>query len=82
MTRVSPESPAEKSGLKRGDIVVGVGQEAVKTHVDLYRKMWALGAAGVEVPLKVLQGAEIRDVRVKSIDRFEYFKTKGAEAAN
>lgn len=76
VTRVSPDSPADKAGMKRGDIVVGVGQEPVKTHADLYRKIWSLGAAGIEVPLKVLQGADLRDVRVKSIDRFDYFKTK------
>jgi serine protease Do len=76
VTRVSPESPAAKAGVRQGDIVVALGSELVKTHAELYRKMWGLGTAGVEVPLKVLQGSEMRDVRVKSIDRFEYFKTK------
>ena len=32
------------------------------------------GAAGTQVPLKVLQGMEIRDVTVRSIDRVEYFR--------
>ena len=76
VTRVSPEGPADQAGLKRGDIVIGVGKEPVKTHADLYRKLWGLGAAGIEVPIRVLQGGDVRDVRVKSIDRFEYFKTK------
>jgi len=76
VTRVSPEGPADQAGLKQGDIVVGVGNDSVKTHADLYRKMWALGAAGVEVPLKIQQGGTVREVRVKSIDRFQYFKTK------
>ncbi len=78
VTRVSPEGPAERAGLKHGDIVIGVGGDPVKTHADLYRKVWGLGAAGVEVPLKILQGGDVRDVRVKSIDRFEYFKVKPA----
>jgi hypothetical protein len=30
----------------------------------------------VEVPLRVATGADVREVRVKSIDRFEYFKAK------
>jgi serine protease Do len=76
VTRVSPDGPAAKAGMRQGDIVVALGSDPVKTHAELYRKMWALGAAGVEVPLKVLQGSEVRDVRVKSIDRFDYFKTK------
>jgi serine protease Do len=76
VTRVSPGSPAEQAGLRQGDIVMNVGPDAVKTHAELYTKIWSLGAAGVEVPLKVLQGADVRDVRVKSIDRFEYFREK------
>lgn len=76
VTRVSPESPAERAGVRRGDIVLGVGRDIVKNHVELYRKMWALGPAGVEVPLKLLSGVEQREVRVKSIDRVEYFREK------
>ena len=76
--RVSPESPADKAGLKQGDVVIGVAGAAVKTHAELYRKLWSLGAAGVEVPIRILQDGDVRDVRVRSIDRTEYFKTKPA----
>jgi S1-C subfamily serine protease len=76
VTRVSPESPADLAGITQGDIVMSVGRDAVKTHVELYEKVWSLGAAGVEVPMKILHGADVRDVRIKSIDRFEYFKAK------
>ena len=76
VTRVSQDSPAERAGLRQGDIVVGVGADAVKTHVELYAKIWALGAAGVEVPLRVLQDAEVREVRVRSLDRDQYFQQK------
>ncbi len=78
VTRVSPESPADKAGLRQGDVVIGVAGAAVKTHAELYRKLWSLGAAGVEVPIRIMQDGDVRDVRVKSIDRTEYFKTKPA----
>jgi S1-C subfamily serine protease len=78
VTRVSPESPADKAGLKQGDVVIGIAGVAVKTHAELYRKLWSLGAAGVEVPLRILQDGDVRDVRVKSIDRVQYFKSKPA----
>jgi hypothetical protein len=56
--------------------VIGVGGDPVKTHEELYRKVWGLGAAGVEVPLKVLQGVDMRELKLRSIDRFQYFKEK------
>jgi serine protease Do len=76
VARVSPDGPAARAGLKSGDIVIGVAGEEVNSLADLYRKVWARGAAGVEVPLKVLQGLEIRDVTLRSIDRLEYFRPR------
>jgi S1-C subfamily serine protease len=76
VTRVSPDGPADRAGIRDGDIVVGVGREPVTSQEEFYRKVWGLGAAGVEVPLKVLQGVDMRDLRLRSIDRFQYFKEK------
>jgi hypothetical protein len=36
--------------------------------------VWSRGSAGAEIPLRVLQDMDIRDVRVKSIDRVDYFR--------
>lgn len=76
VTRVSPGGPAERAGIRQGDILLGLGDAPVRTHEDLYRKLWSLGPAGVEVPLRVLQGADVRELKVRSIDRFEYFKER------
>jgi S1-C subfamily serine protease len=76
VTRVSPEGPADRAGLRSGDILVGVGAEEILSLADFYRKVWARGAAGVEVPLRVLQGMQIRDVTVRSIDRLDYFRQR------
>jgi S1-C subfamily serine protease len=76
VTRVSPDGPADKAGIRNGDIVLGVGRDPVTSHEELYRKVWGLGAAGVEVPLKVLQGVDMREMKLRSIDRFQYFKEK------
>ena len=59
VSRVSPEGPSEKAGLQRDDIVLSVGGEEVKTLAEFYRRVWARGAAGVEVPIRVLRGAQI-----------------------
>ena len=76
VARVSPEGPADRAGVKSGDIVIGVGGEEVTSLAEFYRKIWARGAAGVEVPLRVLQGMQMKDLTVRSIDRIEYFRQK------
>ena len=76
VTRVSPDGPADRAGVNSGDIVLGVGGEKVSSLAEFYRRVWALGGAGTEVPLNVLQGAKINDLAVRSIDRIEYFRKK------
>jgi len=73
--RVSPGGPAERAGVKSGDIVLGVGEQDVESLADFYRKVWALGAAGVEVSLRVLQGSSVRNVKIRSADRREYLRS-------
>lgn len=68
--------PAEHAGLAGGDLIVGVAGDKVTSFADFYRKIWARGAAGVEVPLRVLQGLQVQEISVRSIDRLEYFRRK------
>ncbi len=74
VARVSPEGPADLAGVRPGDIVLAVGADEVSTLADFYGGIWGRGAAGVAVPLKVLQGSQVKDVMVRSIDRNAYFR--------
>ena len=74
VARVSPEGPADRAGLRAGDLVLAVGSDEVKTLEEFYRKVWGRGAAGIEVPIRVLQGAQVRELKLRSIDRMEYFR--------
>jgi len=73
VTRVSSDGPADRAGVGVGDIILGVAGEAVRTQSEFYRKVWSLGA-GTEIALRILQGVDIKEVNVASIDRIEYFK--------
>jgi S1-C subfamily serine protease len=73
---VTPDGPAEKAGLKRGDVIVGVNGEAPKNMADFYRKIWARGAAGASVALDVLQDSQVRRLDIKSINRLDHLKLK------
>ena len=76
VTRVSPEGPAEDAGLKTGDVIVGIGGKPVEGQADFYTKLWASGAAGVDVPLDVLKGNQVQNYTVKSRDRDSYFRPR------
>jgi S1-C subfamily serine protease len=74
--RVTSGGPAEQAGIQPGDIILTVKGSEVKGLSDFYRKVWALGAAGVDVPLGVLQGIRIRDITVRSADRSHFLQLK------
>ncbi|HTP47178.1 MAG TPA: S1C family serine protease [Casimicrobiaceae bacterium] len=76
VTRVSPDGPADQAGLHAGDIILAVGSDTVHTQAEFYRKVWGRGNAGSEIPLRVLQDSNVRELKLRSIDRAEYFRKK------
>jgi serine protease Do len=76
VSRVTPGGPAEVAGIRKGDEIVGVGGQAPRNLADFYRKVWAIGVAGISVPLDVQQGSEKRRIDVKSMNRLDHLKLK------
>jgi S1-C subfamily serine protease len=68
--------PADKAGLRPGDVIVGIDDEPVVGLANMFRRVWSLGAAGVDVPLNVLRNAEKMQLKVRSGDRAS-FQRKG-----
>jgi S1-C subfamily serine protease len=71
---IAGKGPAARAEIKTGDIIVAVAGEKVSSLAGLYRKVWALGHAGVEVPLTLHRDGVTFDVRVNSSDRAKFLK--------
>jgi len=66
--------PAEAAGVEIGDLVLEVNGVLVTGMADMLRNIWALGEAGVEVPLIVFRDRGIKEIRVPSGCREDYYK--------
>jgi S1-C subfamily serine protease len=72
VTRVLAGAPADKAGLRRGDVILGVGGQSIGGQSEFYSKLWAAGAAGAEITLHVVRERAVRQFQVKSVDRMEF----------
>ncbi len=68
--------PADKAGLRPGDVILGIDDEPVAGLANMFRRVWSLGSAGVDVPLNVLRNTEKMQLKVRSGDRAG-FQRKG-----
>jgi S1-C subfamily serine protease len=74
--RVTPFGPASKAGIEDGDVLLTIAGEPVGSLPDLYRKIWRLGEAGVEVPLRVFRQGVSYDITVKSASRYDFLRLR------
>lgn len=72
---IAGKGPADRAGLRAGDIIRHAAEMEITNLPDFYRSLWALGPAGVEVPLTVEREGDIFDLRVTSADRRSFLKT-------
>ena len=71
---LADNGPAEVAGLQVGDIIVKVADQPVLTIAALYRTAWAIGNAGVEIPMTLLRETYSFELAVKSEDRYSRLK--------
>ena len=69
ITSTSERGPAAKAGVEPGDVVLAVNGEDVSKLADLYRLVWASGAAGVPIDLTLLRERQVIEISVITIDR-------------
>lgn len=71
---VADGSPAERAGLRRGDIISDVRDGEVESLADFYRKVWSSGEAGAELPMRIVRDGRDSWLRIKSADRNSFLR--------
>jgi S1-C subfamily serine protease len=71
---LADKGPAKKADLRTGDIVLSVAGKEVRDLASFFRRVWAQGQAGVDVPISIYRDGETMDLRVKSSERNRFLK--------
>ena len=69
IVRVNKESPAQAAGLRPGDVVLAVDDAKVVDLESFYKRLWEHADPAVDVKLTVLQGADLKVISLKAVDR-------------
>ena len=71
---LAPGGPAERAGVKLGDLVLEVGGEHVAALASMFRRIWSAGPAGSDVTLTLSRRGASSQVRIRSADRNAFLK--------
>ena len=71
---LAKDGPAERAGIRQGDMVLEVAGRRTSSLADLFRRIWALGAAGAEIPLTLAREGSLLNVHLQSVDRNDFLK--------
>jgi S1-C subfamily serine protease len=71
---ISDGGPADRAGLKRGDVLQSLNGEVLDDIADFYKKLWASGPAGTPVTLRMERDNDAFEVTVRTGDRGSYHK--------
>jgi S1-C subfamily serine protease len=72
LTGVVPGGPADRGGLREGDIIVGAEKKQVRTRQELYRQIWTK-RAGEKISFRILRDEEAIDLDIVSGDRWKFY---------
>ncbi len=74
IAQVAPSGPAEKAGVRRGDLLLAVDGRRVHRLEDFYRLVWASGIAGCELLFTLAREGSPLTLRIRSGDRSDLLK--------
>lgn len=71
---VVPGGPADRSGLREGDIIVGVEKNDIRSRAQLYREIWKK-RPGERISFRILREEGALDLEVIGGDRWDFYRS-------
>lgn len=71
---VVSQGPAEHAAIEVGDVILEVDGESVSSLARMFKRIWALGDAGVAVPLTIYRKDSTREFILESASRADRLK--------
>jgi S1-C subfamily serine protease len=68
-----PHAPASHAGIEVKDVILEMDGVEVSGRRELYEQMWKR-RAGDELAFTIQRGEEIQEIRVRSVDRAEFYR--------
>jgi serine protease Do len=76
VSRVTRDGPAHSAGVRRGDVVLGTSRRDTKTLAEFFDDVWAHGAPGVPVKVKMQLDGGAQEVQINSADRRDFLRKR------
>jgi S1-C subfamily serine protease len=71
---LAPGGPAERAGIRLGDVLAEVAGERVAGLASFFRKVWSLGPAGTMIQLTLSRQGALSRLELRSADRNDFLK--------
>ena len=71
---LADRGPAKRADVRTGDVVLAVAGTEVHDLASLFRRVWAQGKAGVDIPITIYRDGHTMEMRVKSGERDRFLK--------
>jgi S1-C subfamily serine protease len=71
---LADRGPAKRADVRTGDVVLAVAGTEVHDLASLFRRVWAQGKAGVDVPVTIYRDGHTMEMRIKSGERDRFLK--------
>ncbi len=80
VVQVAPKGPAERAGIRRGDVVIAIDGEPVAGGAD-FRGMVLAKGVGAQLTIRYERGKKVREAKIKAVDEHALGEWEHSEEA-